>query len=176
VRLDHVAQDTVPFWAGLRKSPFALTSVGRFCLTTLQPQHCGKIPGCSRNTVIRPRASALGGPRLLHPGTPGRTRTCNLLIRSQALYPLSYWGISGQLRISRRASLTVESYLKRTRCQARMSAGVPARRIDFDKGPTCNCLPRTNALRSLPPTQRPPPPRPCPPRTSQIRCGRRVVP
>ena len=27
-------------------------------------------------------------------GAPGRSRTHNLLIRSQALYPLSYWGVS----------------------------------------------------------------------------------
>ena len=27
-------------------------------------------------------------------GAPGRSRTHNLLIRSQALYPLSYWGVT----------------------------------------------------------------------------------
>jgi hypothetical protein len=39
-------------------------------------------PGCSR-LILRDQRI----------GTRGKSRTRNLLIRSQALYPLSYWGV-----------------------------------------------------------------------------------
>jgi hypothetical protein len=57
--------------------------------------HGSRVPGERGPNRERPPALLSRRPLFrFHPGAPGRTRTCNLLIRSQTLCPLSYGRVS----------------------------------------------------------------------------------
>ena len=107
VRFDHVAQDTHPFWTRrFEWTTIRLTSVGRLCLTTLQPQLHSSLTRATYSTGLRMSGS---------PYSAFSSRFCPLITSRQAgddavSRTISAVGLDEAYQISLIAPTSIYSY------------------------------------------------------------------